>query len=301
MVDWLLDATEQIWSFYREGLFAALGLGLVAPLLGCLIFAQRSPLLGLVVPELAGMGVSLSYLCFPLLVTLDWIQGSEPGEFVQTFGAGLGVLVGLVAAAALAPRSRDVATPLALLLVVAGALSEVFLLESTFHEFSEEWLHHGRLLTVRSGGATRVLLASLILGLALVWLHRPLLRNALDSDQARLLGQSRRAWLLVSYCLLGAFVSATVPVVGPDAVLPLLLIPPYLLRGLTRTTAVYALMNTLAGVASAALTFYVALARDWPSGPALAFSVILVCLTMRGIAAVGSRFRPSPPSPKLAA
>jgi zinc transport system permease protein len=289
--DWLRGFLDEVRGLYAAGFAAALVVGAVAPLLGTLLVARRAPLLALVVPEVAGLGVALSYFAFPALSALGLAAGQSPSHAVQMVGAAVGVGGGLALAALIARPGDEMGFALAIAFVLAGAGAEVLLLESRFHEFSEEWLHHGRLLTVLEEGAWVVAAGGAAAVLGFLALRRRLLRAAFDPDCAALRGERPRLSALQGDLLVGGFVAVVVPEVGPDVVLASLLIPPILLRRAARSTRAYLALCVLSGASGAALAFVLALAWDWAMGPALtlatlaASSAIAVVLRLRPEAA----------------
>jgi ABC-type Mn2+/Zn2+ transport system permease subunit len=285
---------ELVGDLFLDGFFAIMALALVAPYLGTFLVLRRMPMLGLAIPQMAGCGQAATFFLFARFVAaLEPGNPEPPPEILQVMGAGAGVLAGLLVLAISFGQPRFLGVNAAIVFLAAIGLQEVFFLESPYHEAFDESLHHGRLLTVLAEGRTRVVLTCALLLSAVIPLRRPLWLSAFDPDQARLMGYSPGTWLVATLVLLGSLSALCVPVVGPETVLALLIIPPAILRGASPSLGLYGPLAVLAGVLGAAGSFIVAVALDWPSNPAVVLSVLaasmVVAAVVRAAAVVGRR------------
>ena len=104
--------------------------------------------------------------------------------------------------------------------------------------------------------------------------RRRLWLAALDRDQAQLSGQNPLLSKLLTLGLIGAVCGFTVPVIGPEAILALLLIPPAILQRATPSMALYGPLCSVVGIVGAAGSFVLTVDRDWPAAPSLILSLI---------------------------
>ncbi len=89
---------------------------------------------------------------------------------------------------------------------------------------------------------------------------------------------------LLLYCGLCAL---CVPVVGPEVVLTLLLVPPAILRTATPSLAAYPILSAIAGLIGGAGAFVLSCAEgvDWPPGPAVVLCVVATSAVLAGVVA----------------
>lgn len=277
MISQFIETWEFIQAVGLPGLLAMLGLAIAAPLLGVFLVIRRMPLLGLALPEMAATGQA-----FALLLLGTSMSGGTSGErtleaVLQHAGSALFVLLGLAAIFASGRVPSFVGLAAGIAFLVARSLREVFLLHTPHSHGSERLLPHGRILTVTEDGSTVVIAASLFAAVMAIALFRRLWISAFDPDQARLLHFSPGAAMFMTLALCGILSSFCAPVVGPEGVFALLLIPPAVLRSAAPSFRSFAPLAILAGLAGVAAAFFLAYSEaiDWPVEPALVLSVLL--------------------------
>lgn len=280
MIDAILtaidDAMALVQELFFDGFVALMVVSAVAPALGMLLVLRRMPLLGLAIPQMAGAGQAAAFYLFATWVTIDPAHPEEPSATLQLMASVGGVFLGLVILAAFSRDRRFSGLDAGILFLAAMALKEVFYLESPYHQIFEEAIHHGRILTVVEEGRLRVIWVSAPILVALVVFRRALWTTAFDPDQARLNRTSPALWSFVTLISLGAFCALCVPVVGPDVVLTLLLVPPALIRAASPSVGMFGPLCVIAGMTGAFASFVVACAEqvNWPPAPALILCVI---------------------------
>ena len=296
MIDSISQTITLIHELFFDGFIALLAIACVAPILGTHLVMRRMPLLALAVPQLAGAGQAASFWLFATMIAVDTANPAQPGTWVQMLGALFGVAAGMAVLSFCGRGAQLTGAYAGLLFVVAAGLQEIFYLESPYQRFFEDAMHHGRVLTVGPEGRNLTLaIASIALFVAVAW-SRPLWTTAFDPDHARLQGRSPTRWLLVILVLVGVFSALTVTVVGPEAVLALLLIPPTILRSATTSVTLYGPLASLAGILGVLLSFFVACAEniDWPLTPALILTTLLSSLLIAALASLFRRLTPQP-------
>lgn len=270
------NAMELVGDLFLDGFLALMAVAIVAPLLGTLLVLRRMPLLGLAIPQMAGCGQAAAFFLFATWVTIDRGDPQEPDASLQLVASLGGVFVGLVVLSAFGRDRRFSGLHAGVLFLAALGLKEVFYLESPYHQIFEEAIHHGRILTVVEEGRWQVIWTSAPLVVALVAFRRPLWTTAFDADQARLNGSSPGLWSFATLMMLGAFSGLCVPVVGPDVVFTLLLVPAALIRAATPSVTLFGPLCVIAGTSGAFASIVVACAEEvnWPPAPALILCVI---------------------------
>ncbi len=272
----LVESWELATGLFRDGFIALIAAGIFLPPLGALLSLRRMPFVTIAVPAVAGAGVAFAFWVWPLIATVDFASGSlaPPPISVQNFGALLALTLGIWWLAGRSDRRTPMETHSAILFVAALALSEIFAVESRYEEIADQWLHHGRILSVLPEGRNRVLAATF--GAALFWwvFRRQLWLTALDRDFGRLRGLRAGHWLFITLALVGFTCAFTVPELGPQTILALLLIPATLLRPVATTLVQHACWSSVVGLVSVFFAFTVAVDRNWPVTPALTVGLI---------------------------
>ena len=272
-------------DIFGNGFWSMVAVGITAPSVGTLLILRRMPFLGIAVPQVAGAGVALSFLVYPLVgaSVADVMHPSDvepPPITFQLAGAALALLLALSILALLGRRGRATGVHAAVAYLIALGLSELFLLESRYEELADQWLHHGRVLTVLPEGMYLVLAASAVALCVTILCCRAFWVTAFDSDQARLSGLSPGRWLLITLLVIGGYAALTVPEIGPEAILVMMIIPPVILRRVTPSLRAYGPLCALAGGSGAVVAFYPSWNEDWPMGPSLTASVLATSLVM---------------------
>ena len=276
MMQALQSSVELIQELFMDGFLALLAVSIAAPFLGVLLVLRQMPVLGLAVPQLAGCGQAAAFFFVALFTATDAAHPAEPDAIGQVLGALTAVLLGMLALVSFNRDPKFLGVHACILFLLAIALRELFLLGSTHQKAVEESIQHGRLLTVDAAGRNQVLATCAGVVLLTIALWRRLWIPAFDPAQAQLLGLPPRRSLLITLLLLGATCALCVPVVGPEVLLTLMLVPAAILRGATPTLAAYPLLAMVAGLVGSAGAFVLACAEgvDWPPGPAVVVCVL---------------------------
>lgn len=276
MMEAIQSSVDLIQELFLDGFLALLAVSIAAPFLGVLLVLRQMPVLGLAVPQVAGCGQAAMLFFFGLFTVADSAHPSEPNAILQVLGALMAVLIGILALVWLARDQKFLGVHACILFLIAIALRELFFLGSPYHKIAEESIQHGRLLTVDAAGRNQVLITCAVVVLLATIFWRRLWIPAFDPAQAQLLGLRPRRSLLATLLLLGATCALCVPVIGPEVVLTLMLVPAAILRSATPSLAAYPVLSIVAGLLGSAAAFVLACTEgvDWPPGPAVVVCVI---------------------------
>ncbi len=264
-------------DFVWRGLFAGLGVALIAGPLGCVVVWRRMAYFGDSLAHSALLGVALGLL---LSVELN-------------FGI-LAVCVAFALIMAALQRQRRLAvdtllgilahTMLALGIVVLS-LTEGMRVDLMGYLFGDMLaVTRGDLILVYGGGAV------VLLVLATIW--RPLIALTVHEELARAEGVPVQRVQLAVTLLLAALVAVAMKIVGVLLVVALLIIPAATARLFARTPEAMAAAASGVGCLAVAFGMEGSLAWDTPSGPSVVIAAFLLFLAAHGIAPLLRAVRP---------
>lgn len=267
MIDAVLDAIALIRELFADSFVALLCVAVAAPGLGVLLVLRRLPMLALAVPQTAACGQAAIY-CL--------LGSAAMSSLWQIAGAAAGVLLGLAIMLCTSGDRRFLGVHAGVLYLVTLGVTDILYLKSPFDAAQQEAMQHGRLLTVLPGGRNQVLLAGLAILAATVMTYRRQWVAAFDPEQSALNGRPPRRSFALTLLLIGALCATCVPVVGPEVVLALLLIPAIVLRPHAPSMRALLPLAMLAGVLGSIAAFILACTEglDLPPTPTLAITLL---------------------------
>ena len=271
----LRDAFELVRDFYLDGFIAAVVAAFAGGWIGTRLTLHRMPLAGLAAPQLAALGIALAALLFP---------GSlVPGEFstTSTLASLACVLIGMTVLALGVGREGRAGAWAGLFFVLGWAGSSLIAGILPDPGLAEFLRAEGRILTAGRTGRNVVVAVSILTVFLLALPRRSLDAAAFDPDQARISGLRPRPLFLLELACAGVFVALAVPVLGAIPVLAMLFLPAALIvpgAGRIATLGAWAGSTAVVGVL---VSFWLAVAMDWPVESTLALSVA-------GVAAIGA-------------
>jgi ABC-type Mn2+/Zn2+ transport system permease subunit len=274
----------------RNALYGSVVVGLVAPIVGLLVFMRNMVFLGVALPQISMAGIAGA-----IFWHATFHRHGDPAlsDFVLALvGASLFTTLAMVLLALL-ERTRGGLTEgrIGVLYALAGSLTILLLSSDRIAEIGVVGLMKGEIVTI-SDRELLILLcvyAAVALAVRLSW--KEFLVIAVDRDLA--VSQGRRVWLwdLLLFAIVGVTISLGVLVVGPLVLFGFLVVPPMIAARVVIGTASLAWIASFVGGATALGGFYAAQQLDWPTGPTDVTLVCLVLAIVSGIQALRARAR----------
>ena len=267
------------WGLLREGILASLAAAIVLPLMGAVLFARRSALLGVAVPQFAAAGLALGILLIPWFPSMqeEFLHHGHPPMLYSFAFAGGAAALSLGVFAALSSRFPGYQQAM----IAAGfslALAVTVLLLNSAPAGAQlaDSLLRGEIILLDEHGMMTLLVVSSMVLLSFVVLWRWIFLSAFDPEQTVALGHSVTAAERWQVLLVGAAVGGGVVTVGPMLVFALLFLPPLfavcgkpgVLPYLTRTV----LIALVAIIFSWPLSVWL----DWPFGSCACLACFVV-------------------------
>jgi ABC-type Mn2+/Zn2+ transport system permease subunit len=266
----------------RNALYGSVIVGLVAPIVGLLVFMRNMVFLGVALPQISMAGIAGA-----IFWHATFHRHGDPAlsDFVLALvGASLFTTLAMALLAVL-ERKRGGLTEgrIGVLYALAGALTILLLASDRIAEIGVIGLMKGEIVTI----SDRELLilffvyAAVALVVRLFW--KELLLIAVDRDLA--VSQRKRVWMwdLLLFAVVGISISLGVLVVGPLVLFGFLVVPPMIAARLVTGMASLTWIASLTGGGTALIGFYGAQRLDWPTGPT---DVALVCMLLGVVAAL---------------
>ncbi len=268
----------ELITLFAHAIAAALVVGLVAPLLGALLYLRRSSFEGIALPQVAACGVAFGFVLLPWWVEHVGLGGLDPLTALQdthaamnyhitwaslfTFGA-LGLLS--------LPRRRGTSDTarVAALLAIASALTVLFVHASPIGESYVGDLLRGEILTIDVHQLETVAVAYGLILLAFVVFRRELLAVNFDRESSIVLGKRVRVIESGQTLLFGLGIAVGTMTVGPMILFGLLVLPPLAARPFARSMTSFWILSSAFGLFSVLGGIWVSFEIDEPWGPSV--------------------------------
>lgn len=288
-----MSLLSETWTLVSElvldGFLATLALSVIAPLIGCQLILARRPLFALALPQAAALGAPLAWW---------WV----------TPAAGLAATHAHPSATALLVATSITVGACALLLVLVSARSGggsesavLYLVAIAALPLVSSGLPHeaqlggssGQVFAVLPDGRNQVFLVAGLVFALLSVLEGRLRRATVAPDSERLTGGRPSLILALGLVIAAALFVGTVPIVGPEVVLALVLIPPVVLAPAAPGLRAWRLLSVASSLLGVLAAFLLAVARDWPLAPSLVLALTVASLLIAALTAASTRLRPS--------
>jgi len=250
--------------FLARALLAAIGLGIVAAPLGCVVVWNRMAYLGETVAQASLIGIALS-----LALNVD-----------QSLAVAL---VALAAGGLILALGRQTVTPIDSILglmhhgaLATGVIATALLAEPSVdllgYLFGDIFAVTERDLALIYGGGTAVLAV-------MWWIWQPLIRIAVHEELAAAEGVPTLATRAVFLLLLAVTIAVAIKIVGILLVIAFLIVPVVAARPFAGTPERMAMLAALAATAGAMLGLAMSWRYDTPGGPSIVL-VLALAATM---------------------
>jgi manganese/iron transport system permease protein/iron/zinc/copper transport system permease protein len=254
------------YRFFLHGLVVALLVGSLCGLLGVYIVLRK----------MSYIGHGLSHAVF---------GGAVASFFLNLnfyIGAGLWGLLSVVLIDKMATR-RDLNADAAIGIITTASFAIGVALMSHMRRFTRDFeaTLFGNVLGVSESDVLVISAVTILAGIALLCLYKPLLFSTFDVEAAQVAGVPTRRVQLLFAALLALTILASMQVLGVTLIAAALVIPAATARLLTNSFAVLLGLSTLFGALTACLGMYLSYYLDIASGAsivltsALLFTIVL--------------------------
>ncbi|MCE9634087.1 MAG: metal ABC transporter permease [Planctomycetes bacterium] len=277
-----MNATLDTLRLFWPSFVASLVVALACSLIGVHVVARRLVVVGVALPQIAALGIALSFLC------VDWpIFGNHDAAALLLVTAGVAVL------AVGARRSWLGQDALAGVLFVGAASATILIVQQSAAGIDEiRHLVEGNVLAIHApdlpGLAAALLPVLLLHTLAL----RPMLLVTFDRETAATLGVRTGLWDALFFASLALVAATGVHATGTLFVFGFLVLPAATGLVLGRSTATVFGTSAAAAVASATAGFVFSCDQDTPTGPTCTLAALVVFLGALGLNSLRRRRRP---------
>jgi manganese/iron transport system permease protein/iron/zinc/copper transport system permease protein len=198
-------------------------------------------------------------------------------------GAGIWGLTAVVLIDKLSAR-REINTDAAIGIITTASFAVGVALMSRMRRFAQDFeaALFGNVLGVSTTDLAVISLVSVVTGLVLVGLYKPLLFSTFDEHVAQVSGVPTRRVRLLFSCILALVILASMQVLGVTLVAAAVVIPATTARMLTQNFARMLGLSTVLGGITAALGMYLSYYLDIASGASI---VLLAALIFVGVLA----------------
>lgn len=279
-MDWLGDVFNfddygtLLW-LVRNSILAGAVLGLVGGLIGVFVMQRDMAFAVHGISELAFAGAAAA-----LLVGADVILGSIGGSVIAALIIG-----------AFGARARDRNSIVGVLMPAGLGLGILFLALYPGRSANKLSLLTGQIIAIDDPGVVRLIIVSIVVLVALLFIWRPLTFASLDPESATAKGVPERALSIGFLLLLGLITAVSVQIVGALLVLALLVTPAAAALRVATSPLVVALLASLFGLVSAVGGILLAIAGSLPISPFITTISFLIYLACRIIGALELRAR----------
>jgi ABC-type Mn2+/Zn2+ transport system permease subunit len=196
-------------------------------------------------------------------------------------GAGIWGITAVVLIDKLAAR-RDINTDAAIGIITTASFAVGVALMSRMRRFTQDFeaALFGNVLGVSTTDLAVISLVSIVTGLILIGLYKPLLFSTFDEHVAQVSGVPTRRVRLLFSCILALVILASMQVLGVTLVAAAVVIPAATARILTQNFARMLGLSTALGGITAALGMYLSYYLDIASGASI---VLLAALIFVGV------------------
>lgn len=253
------------YRFFVHGLVVALLVGSLCGLLGVYI----------VLRQMSYIGHGLAHAVF---------GGAVASFFLNLnfyVGAGLWGLLSVLLIDKLTAR-REINADAAIGIVTTASFAVGVALMSRMRRFMHDFeaALFGNVLGVSEGDMLIISVVTVLAGLAIVLLYKPLLFSTFDAEVAQVAGVPTRRVRLLFSCILALAILASVQVLGVTLVAAAIVIPAVTARLLTNSFARMLGLSTLLGGLTALLGMYLSYYLDIASGASI---VLFAALLFAGV------------------
>jgi zinc/manganese transport system permease protein len=282
-MDWLGDIFNfddygtLLW-LVRNSILAGAVLGLVGGLIGVFVMQRDMAFAVHGISELSFAGAAAA-----LLVGADVILGSITGSVIAALIIG-----------AFGARARDRNSIVGVLMPAGLGLGILFLALYPGRSANKLSLLTGQIIAIDDPGVVRLIIVSIVVLVALLFIWRPLTFASLDPESATAKGVPERALSIGFLLLLGLITAVSVQIVGALLVLALLVTPAAAALRVATSPLVVALLASLFGLVSAVGGILLAIAGSLPISPFITTISFLIYLVCRIVGAARPRVRRVP-------
>jgi zinc/manganese transport system permease protein len=282
-MDWLGDIFNfddygtLLW-LVRNSILAGAVLGLVGGLIGVFVMQRDMAFAVHGISELSFAGAAAA-----LLVGADVILGSITGSVIAALIIG-----------AFGARARDRNSIVGVLMPAGLGLGILFLALYPGRSANKLSLLTGQIIAIDDPGVVRLIIVSIVVLVALLFIWRPLTFASLDPESATAKGVPERALSIGVLLLLGLITAVSVQIVGALLVLALLVTPAAAALRVATSPLVVALLASLFGLVSAVGGILLAIAGSLPISPFITTISFLIYLVCRIVGAARPRVRRVP-------
>ena len=255
------------YRFFLHGLAVSMLTGSLCGLLGVYI----------VLRQMSYIGHGLAHAVF----------GGAVASFLLNLnfyiGAGIWGMMAVVLIDKLAAR-REINTDAAIGIITTASFAVGVALMSRMRRFTQDFeaALFGNVLGVSTTDLAVISLVSVITGLVLIGLYKPLLFSTFDEHVAQVSGVPTRRVRLLFSCILALVILASMQVLGVTLVAAAVVIPATTARMLTQNFARMLGLSTTLGGITAALGMYLSYHLDLASGASI---VLLAAIIFAGVLA----------------
>lgn len=265
----------------RNALYGGIVVGLVAPIVGILVFMRHMVFLGVALPQISMAGIAGTVYWH---ATFHRHGDPDLSDFVLALiGASVFTAVAMALLAVLERQRRGLTEGrIGVLYVFAGALTILLLASDRIAEIGVVSLMKGEIVAISDRELMILVVCYATVAAALIAFRKELVLFAVDRELAISLGKRIWLWDLALFAVVGVTISLGVLVVGPLVLFGFLVVPPLIAARLVLGMNGLAWVASIVGGLTAFGGFYLAHRLDWPTGPT---DVALVCLLLVAVSA----------------
>jgi manganese/iron transport system permease protein/iron/zinc/copper transport system permease protein len=255
------------YRFFLHGLIVALLVGSLCGLLGVYIVLRK----------MSYIGHGLSHAVFGGAVTSFFLNLNF------YVGAGLWGLLSVVLIDKMAAR-RDINADAAIGIITTASFAIGVALMSHMRRFTRDFeaTLFGNVLGVTESDVIVISAVTMLAGITLLCLYKPLLFSTFDAEAAQVAGVPTRRVQLLFAALLALTILASMQVLGVTLIAAALVIPAATARLLTNNFAVLLGLSTLFGAATAIVGMYLSYYLDIASGASIVLTSTLLFTLVLG-------------------
>ena len=262
-----------ILTLVQNSVWAGAVLGIVGGLIGVFVIQRDMSFAVHGISELSFAGAAAA-----LLIGVDVVTGSLVGSLAAA------VLIGWLGA-----RARDRNSIIGVLMPFGLGLGILFLSLYSGRSANRFSLLTGQIVSVRTNELGALIVISVLVLLALLFLWRPLRFDSLDPQAAAARGVPVRGLSLVFMVLLGLMVAVAVHIIGALLVMALLVTPAAAAMRISSGPLAVPLLAAGFGFVSAVGGILLAIAGTLPVSPYITTISFLIYLVCRGVGSARER------------
>jgi len=262
-----------ILALVQNSVWAGAVLGIVGGLIGVFVIQRDMSFAVHGISELSFAGAAAA-----LLIGVDVVTGSLVGSLAAA------VLIGWLGA-----RARDRNSIIGVLMPFGLGLGILFLSLYSGRSANRFSLLTGQIVSVRTNELGALIVISVLVLLALLFIWRPLRFDSLDPQAAAARGVPGRGMSLVFMVLLGLMVAVAVHIIGALLVMALLVTPAAAAMRISSGPLAVPLLAAGFGFVSAVGGILLAIAGTLPVSPYITTISFLIYLVCRGVGSARER------------